>query len=375
MMPIVRTPLLRSAERPRKLLECTRIIPKRSLSNRQSTAEVQVTQHRPGRQKALPSNPGTGYDLDREATTQLVDDLMRYTRSLMGKNIPQHLIAFSGGVDSSLVAALVHQSRDPVHERVHAVLGVSPAVPMEQIDLAVRIADQIGVELKQVPTTEGQDETYLANAGRACLACKTHLYSTLQAIVQHGETHHSQTIFRLYNGTNADDMQDDTRLGLIAAREFHVQSPLQQLSKDKVRQAARHLGLWNWNYAASPCLRSRLALGVTATAQHLELMAKAERLVRHKLNIATNSATVDETTNLRVRLLAGNQARIEIDEPLVAVAAAQNWEDLRDLGDFANVSVKAFRSGSVARQQRNHDDAATSAATNYEEEPAAVSFG
>eukprot|EP00977_Amphora_coffeiformis_P022884 scaffold11716_cov165-Amphora_coffeaeformis.AAC.7 len=273
-------------------------------------------------------------------------------------NIPHHLIAFSGGVDSSLAAALVHQMHDPHTERVQAVLGISPAVPPEQIDLAVRVADHLGVDLKQVPTAEGNDATYLANNGKACLACKTHLYSTLQAIVSDSQDAHASS-FRLYNGTNADDRKDPTRLGLIAAREFNVFSPLQDLSKDQVRQVARHLGLFNWNYAASPCLRSRLALGVTATAKHLQLMARAERLVRQRLG----PKLVNETTNLRVRLLANNIACIEIDAPLVdVVTMSEDWTTaLRNLGDFNNVSVRAFKSGSVAVKEPNEEDEALAA--------------
>lgn len=346
---------------------------KRSLSTESNNASpdrdiVKVTHHR---QNDTLKPSLSVCDLDREAATKLVDDLLVYTRSLMGKNVPQHLIAFSGGVDSSLAAALVFQSSKMVHdENVKAVLGISPAVPAEQVDLAERVARQIGIELEQVQTAEGDDETYLANAGRACLACKTHLYSTLQAIVQKqhsgsesSEQHRNRrsddasSSFCLYNGTNADDVQDETRLGLVAAREFDVKSPLRHVTKPAVRRAARHLGLLNWNYAASPCLRSRLALGVTATAQHLQLMAQAERLVRQRLSSSlslstrtTNGNVLDETTNLRVRLLAGNKARIEIDEPLVDATTAQDWEDLRSLGDFSSVSVRAFRSGAVARR-------------------------
>jgi uncharacterized protein len=299
----------------------------------------------------------------------MTEDLLHTTRRLMDGNpgdsnhphgrpsIPQHLIAFSGGIDSSLVAALVQESHLSGSEDVRAVLGLSSAVPTEQVDLAVRMATHLGVALEQVYTNEGEDEVYLANAGQACLACKTHLYSTLAAIVQHGQQQQHQVgasakggnddvpppTFQLYNGTNADDLTDPTRLGLVAARDFAVQSPLAAVPKATVRRVARHMGLPNWNYAASPCLRSRLALGVSATTAHLELMAAAERLVRHTL-----ADRVDETTNLRVRLLAGHRARIEVDAALVTVAAARDWTPLQELGSFRSVTVQAFSSGSVS---------------------------
>lgn len=305
---------------------------------------------------------------DRQDATALVDGLLRNTRNLMGKNggggggvaadgtrpvrpPSRHVLAFSGGVDSSLVAALLYRARLP-EEDVRAVLGISPAVPAEQVELARRVADHVGIPLQQVKTTEGDDEIYIANAGQACLACKTHLYSTLStmdAIVNHtaannhsSERHEQWRNHKLYNGTNADDLKDPTRLGLIAAREYRVESPLMYITKDQVRLAARHLGLPNWNYAASPCLRSRLALGVQATQQHLNRIERAERFVKRALNL-------DETSNLRVRLLAKNRCAIEVDDDKLGEASQTNWDDYftSQLG-FEGVGVRAFKSGAVA---------------------------
>ena len=293
---------------------------------------------------------------DHDGTSKMVDQLLGHTRMLMGVEMTtvQHIIAFSGGVDSSLVAALVHSCQtDGDHAR--AILGLSPAVPKEQVDTAEMVADHIGIPLTLIHTNEGQDETYLANEGQACLACKTHLYSAMRAVVDHvaAETTqqpspliHTDTV-HLYNGTNADDVKDRTRLGLIAAQNFKVLSPLQQTTKENVRRISKHLGLPNWNYAASPCLRSRLALGVRATTDHLRRIEEAERFVRHKLDRVLN-----ETSNLRVRLLSGNRARIELDATIVDHAKEINWEKkfLSELG-FSSVSIKPFRSGSVALKE------------------------
>ena len=117
--------------------------------------------------------------------------------------------------------------------------------------LAEQVAQHIGVDLHQIPTTEGNDAQYIANEGKACLACKTHLYSTLQSIhhrhVQQQRDNRdaaapaTASCVQLYNGTNADDLQDPTRLGLIAARHFDVKSPIQDLTKAQVRAVARQL--------------------------------------------------------------------------------------------------------------------------------------
>lgn len=86
-------------------------------------------------------------------------------------------------------------------------------------------------------------------------------------------------------GTNLDDLSDPTRLGLVAARDFEVASPLAGLSKAAVRAVARSLGLPNWDWAAAPCLRSRLQFGVQATPEALGLVERAEALVSRVLGL------------------------------------------------------------------------------------------
>lgn len=317
-----------------------------NFSSSPSSSQVEITKHL-NDAESIPSC------YDTENATVLVDSLLAKTKSLMqqsGSLASHHFIAFSGGVDSSLAAALVHRiGNDFDSIQVQAVLGISAAVPAEQRDLASRVAHQIGIPLQQVLTKEGTDPTYIANEGQACLACKTHLYSTLQAIyasVSSGES------VQLYNGTNADDLQDPTRVGLIAAQRFQVLSPLQHISKDQVRLAARQLGLLNWNYAASPCLRSRLALGVHATRDHLERIERAERFVRQRLMHTNENIAFDETSNLRVRLLAKNRVCIELDEGIALEYAHEHvvsWKDFLEKElEFASVQVRGFRSGSVA---------------------------
>jgi uncharacterized protein (TIGR00268 family) len=301
------------------------------------SSQVEITTH----QKSLEATFTSSYDTQQ--ATALVDSLLKHTASLL-QHASHHVIAFSGGVDSSLTAALVHRLVE-----ARAVLGISAAVPAEQRELAVRVAAQIGIPLQCVPTDEGTDPMYLENAGQACLACKTHLYSTLQAIYASVDDESVQ----LYNGTNAEDVQDPTRVGLIAAQRFRVQSPLLHINKNEVRLAARHLGLLNWNYAASPCLRSRLAFGVPATRDHLERIEKAERFVRQQL--AEPTVLLDETSNVRVRLLAQNRVCIEVDEGELLEYAQEHvkrWKPYLQVElQFAAVQVRAFRSGSVALQK------------------------
>ena len=320
-----------------------------------TTRDIHIT-------KTTSTTSDSVYDQDKRDATELVDNLLQYTQSLMESTKTtasssqdiHHIIAFSGGIDSSVVTALVHQVSSTYHPDsrplVTAVQGLSPAVPSDQIRLAEEVAYQIGVTLEQIPTTEGNDEMYIANAGKACLACKTHLYTCLSSIADHFQNNQNQNNphFQLYNGTNADDLKDPTRLGLIAADQFNVQSPLRHTPKHLVRVAGRHLGLPNWDYAASPCLRSRLALNVKALPEHLVRIEQAENFVRNILKL-------DPTRNMRVRLLSQNRAMVEVDDGVLDLAHVQIQNDIKirdyfihELG-FASVGVRSFKTGSVAQ--------------------------
>ena len=294
------------------------------------------------------------------------------TRFLYTQKSAHHVIAFSGGIDSSVAAALIHnvlesdnaRSFKYAKETATAVLGISPAVPLDQRDLARTVANTIGISLEEVTTTEGTDELYQANDGRACLACKTHLYDNLKGIARHYRTISTSEVDEqrsssgttttdtiLYNGTNADDLQDPTRLGLVAAQNFEVRSPLQGLSKNQVRAVGKHLGLPNWDHAASPCLRSRLAVGVAATEDHLKVVEQAEAFVKQR---ATDEVW-DPRRSLRVRILSKNRAMIEVDDDSLRqriqeeIQSSKDWENafVHQWG-FASVHVRRFKTGSVA---------------------------
>jgi hypothetical protein len=163
--------------------------------------------------------------------TALVDSLMKHSESLVDVNAC-NLIAFSGGIDSSLTAKLVHETfhnmsntsrTDNQFESVDdsdlssrkgsvtAVIGISPSLAKRQLKLAQSIASSIQIPLTEVLTSEGTNETYIENNGKACFVCKTHLYQALEAVAKNAkdisqsikEGNVSQDVI-LYNGTNAD---------------------------------------------------------------------------------------------------------------------------------------------------------------------------
>lgn len=295
--------------------------------------------------------------IKNESSAQLVDSLLDHTAFLMrtpdDSSTLHHTVAFSGGVDSSLVAYLVHTiaasaAGTTTTTTCRAILGVSPAVSQEQIAAAQHMAEHIGIPLQRISTNEGDDPMYVANAGQACFACKTHLYRTMAAIQQHNNTESSGQKNRLYNGTNADDRADTTRSGLRAAADYNVLSPLEHVSKDQVRQAAHAVQLPNAYTAAAPCLRSRLQWGVPATQAHLQSVERMERFVRKQLGVSFASAA-----NVRVRVLAGQRICVQVDDvtQLEALYAEhrEEWDNLFLTQEgFRSLELRSFESGSVA---------------------------
>jgi uncharacterized protein len=272
-----------------------------------------------------------------------------------------NLIAFSGGIDSSVVAAAVFKV---FPQNALCVLGRSSSLPAEQLDLARSVSRHIGIPLREVFTKEGTSEQYIQNEGMSCYSCKSHLYQALRDIqieivaenrrgerpglagidtgtgISLGGTDGGLTLF---NGTNKDDKVDVTRVGLIAASEFSVASPLDEFTKMEVRAMAREFGLPNHAHAASPCLRSRLAFGVNATPENLLRIESAEREVKAFLSPGVEM-------NIRVRHMQDGSASIELDERLLE----ENQELLPDLAErvtvcgFSTVRFRPFRSGSLA---------------------------
>ena len=253
-----------------------------------------------------------------------------------GADARLHLVAFSGGVDSTLVAKAVY---DVFPDRSEALMALSPSVAEAMRLSAIDLATRIGIPLRFIESHEYLDPTYVANDGMSCYVCKRSIYDAMQAVHASDAALAAGTL--LYNGTNAEDAADPTRVGLQAAREHAVRSPLARYTKDDIRRLLRHAGLPNWNAAASPCLRSRLQIGVPATPGHLRRIEAAEDVVRRVYGF-------DGTVDFRVRHLADDTAMLEIAAPLLDRIDLSACRDrLLALG-FRAVDKRAFRSGSVS---------------------------
>src|SRR5438309_5939260 len=177
-------------------------------------------------------------------------------------------VAFSGGIDSTVVAKAAHLA---LGERAVAVTADSPSVPRGEIAEACELARQIGIAHRLVATAEFADPDYVRNDGTRCYYCKDELYSRIESLLP------DLNVDVICSGANLDD-QGDYRPGLKAAAEHRVRHPLQEagFTKADVRALARHWGLPTWDKPASPCLSSRLAPGVQVTAERTARVDAAE---------------------------------------------------------------------------------------------------
>ena len=182
------------------------------------------------------------------------------------------VVAFSGGVDSSLVAAVAARA---LGERALAVTAVSPAVAAGELDGARRVAAVIGVRHETIATDELAREGYARNGPDRCYFCKTELYDALAELAER------RGYAVLLSGANADDA-GDWRPGLRAAAEHGVRHPLLEagLGKAEVRALARALGIPSADKPATPCLASRIPYGTEVDRETLARIDRAERAVR-----------------------------------------------------------------------------------------------
>jgi len=182
------------------------------------------------------------------------------------------VVAYSGGVDSSLVLKAAHEA---LGDKAVGVLAVSPSLPKSERLAALETAREVGVELQLVETHETSDPGYVENAPNRCFFCKDHVYAALRAYAD------ARGIAHVLDGMNAEDTLD-VRPGRAAAMKHRVRSPLNELgfSKKDVRDAAKELGLSTWDKPAAACLASRIPYGTRVTEDLLARIEAAEEYVR-----------------------------------------------------------------------------------------------
>ncbi|MBX6313849.1 MAG: ATP-dependent sacrificial sulfur transferase LarE [Isosphaeraceae bacterium] len=243
-------------------------------------------------------------------------------------------VAFSGGVDSAVVAQAAHQA---LGEKAIAVTAVSESLATGEREEAEALARRIGIRHRVIRTEEFADPNYLRNNPDRCYFCKSELYGRLSGLL--GEL----GVDVIASGANADDAGDH-RPGMRAAAEKGVRHPLQEcgLGKAAVRALARAWGLPTWDKPATPCLSSRIAYGEEVTPERVRMIDQAESWLRARgLRL------------LRVRYHKGDLARIEVPiDELTRLAAPGVREELvaafQALGfKYVTLDLQGFRSGSL----------------------------
>lgn len=245
------------------------------------------------------------------------------------------ITAFSAGVDSTLVAVVAQQE---LGDAALAATAVSSSLAPSELADALQLARTLELNHKLVQTSEVQDERYASNPVDRCYFCKTHLYTELEGLMREVDARF------ILNGLNVDDL-GDWRPGAKAAaeRQDHVRSPLHEagMGKNEIREAARALGLPNWDKPALACLSSRVPYGERVTPDKLARIGQAEQLLRGL-----------GFRQLRVRHFA-DRARVEIaPDELSRVAdeglAERIQAELLALGFPAvEIDPRGYRSGSL----------------------------
>ena len=249
------------------------------------------------------------------------------------------LIAYSGGVDSTLVAKIAHEV---LGDRSLAVTAVSPSLLPEELEDAQVQTAYIGISHELVETQEMDNPNYTSNPVNRCYFCKSELHDTLKPLaLKRGYPY-------VVDGVNGDDLQD-YRPGIQAAKERGARSPLAEVgvTKMEVRQLSEKLGLPWWNKPAQPCLSSRFPYGEEITVAKLQRVGRAEVYLKKQ-----------GWQNLRVRS-QGDTARIElppheIKNFVLNTDLSQIVKAFQEYGFiFVTLDLEGYQSGKLNKKIQN----------------------
>ena len=256
------------------------------------------------------------------------------------------VIAFSGGVDSSLVAAL---ASDALGEDAIACTAKSETLPDAELAEAIEVAEEIGITHEIVEFSELDNPDFVANDGDRCYHCRTMRLGKMYEVAR------DRGIDTVCDGTNASDPGEGHRPGLRAVEELEVFSPLltHDITKDEVRTLAERYGLSVADKPSMACLSSRIPTGLAVTKERLTRVEKAERILR---TWGFSQFRVRDHDGLaRIEI-----AREEFDAALDSAFVEAAREHLLDLGfDHVTLDLDGYQTGSVSPASEAYDEATT----------------
>ncbi|MDO8490745.1 MAG: ATP-dependent sacrificial sulfur transferase LarE [Dehalococcoidia bacterium] len=243
------------------------------------------------------------------------------------------LVAYSGGVDSTLLLSVAHDVLGP---KAIAAIATSDTYPEEETEAAQKFARSIGASFMVLHTDEMEDPAFVANDPNRCYYCKQELFGKLRSVAE------NEGLAWVADGSNSDDVSD-YRPGRKAASELEVRSPLLEagLTKSDIRELSRKRGLPTWDKPSMACLSSRIPYGTSITPERLERVFRAESYLR---GLGLKQVRVRHHEDI---------ARIEVearDIPFLLEAGkrAEVVEKLRALGyAYVTIDLAGYRTGSM----------------------------
>ncbi len=249
------------------------------------------------------------------------------------RSLGRLLVAYSGGIDSAYLAWAAHRV---LGREMLAVIADSPSLARTHLADAISFAEEQGIPVEVISTSELDRPEYSRNDGQRCFQCKDELFTVME------ELRAKRGFDTIAYGVNVDD-QGDFRPGQQAARLHHVAAPLLKagLTKNEIRELAREAGLRIWDKPASACLSSRIEYGRPVTREALEVVERGEDAIR---SLGFRQFRVRHHGDIvRIEI-----SREELDRALNPAMAAEFTKIFRQLGfKFITLDLEGFRSGSM----------------------------
>jgi len=251
------------------------------------------------------------------------------------------LVAYSGGVDSVLLA---YVARQVLGEKCLAALADSPSLPRRELEEAVAVANRFSIPLQIIDTAEFDNPAYVSNPNNRCYFCKHELFTHLSSLARSGN------FAVIAYGENASDVGDH-RPGAQAAGEFQVHAPLKEagLTKSEIRALSAQFGLPTADKPQMACLSSRVPYGEPVTPEKLRMIEEAEYVLRdlgfYDVRVRHHELTSGGHAAAFARIEVGPD---EMPKFLAAGTAARVAESLRKIGySHVTLDLQGYRRGST----------------------------